>query len=164
MTDISNKPTLYVAIGPSGSGKSTVYNKLKAKNPNLGLYSWDALRHEFYDEADYARAWELSARDPNFKHKVEHRFQQLLDSKSDIYVDNTNLTPKRRKPLINKAKELGYRVIAITFDVNLKTLIARQTTRGDKNVPADAVTQQFNSLRMPTSVEGFDKVISSENI
>ena len=155
---------LYMAVGPSGSGKSTVFNKLKKKNPTLELYSWDALRHEFYDADDYSRAFELSCRDKGFKKKIDDRFNELLVKYNDIYVDNTNLTPKRRKPLIDAAKQHGYKVIAITFDVSLKTLLERQQTRGDKCVPNNVVVDQFNNYRSPTFSEGFDRIITSDDI
>lgn len=159
------QPILYVAIGPSGSGKSTVFKKLKEKNPDLELFSWDDLRLKWYDDGsgDYAKAWEKACHDRQFQKKADAVFQDLLKEGKSIYVDNTNLTVKRRKPMIEAAKTLGYQTVGITFDVDLKTLIARQTTRGDKYVNEGAVTQQFNSLQPPVWKE-FDKTYESTRI
>lgn len=156
---------LYVAIGPSGSGKSTVFNKLKEKNPDLALFSWDALRLEWYDDGsgDYSKAWEKSCKDRKFQEKASAVLAQLIVEGKSIYIDNTNLTVKRRRPYIEAAKACGYTTIGITFDVDLKTLIARQTTRGDKYVNEGAVKQQFNSLQSPVWKE-FDKVYESTRI
>jgi gluconate kinase len=41
----------------------------------------------------------------------------------------------------------------------LNTLIARQKTRGDKNVPEEAVRQQFRALQPPATGE-FDEVVT----
>lgn len=157
------QPILYVAVGPSGSGKSTAFRKLKEKNPNINHFSWDDLRHEWYDANDYARAWEMSCADKEFKNKAQAVFESLIVQNQDLYIDNTNLTVKRRRPYINRARALGYKVVAITFDVDLKTAISRQSTRGDKYVSEGAVRKQFESLQPPTIGE-FDKVIDSATI
>lgn len=157
------QPVLYMAVGPSGSGKSTVFKKLQSKNLNIAHYSWDALRHAWYDEEDYARAFELACADRTFQSNAMKVFEGLLETKRDIYVDNTNLTRKRRKQFLKKAVALGYKTVAITFDVDLKTAISRQSTRGDKYVSEGVVEKQFASLQPPTIGE-FDKVIDSATI
>lgn len=159
------QPILYVAIGPSGSGKSTVLQKLRRKNPNIAHFSWDALRLEWYDSTDYSKAFELSCLDKTFKLKADAYFQKLIHERPprDVYIDNTNLTMKRRRPFIETAKRLGYKTVAITFNIDLKTLISRQTTRPDKYVPEDAVIKQYNNLQPPGWQE-FDEVIESESI
>lgn len=158
----STQPTLYIAIGPSGSGKSTLFAAMKERIPELVHFSWDALRLEWYGD-DYAIAWEKSCKDRSFKKKADAIFNDMLAEGKSIFVDNTNLTIKRRKPMIEAAKQLGYETVGITFDVDLKTLIARQSTRGDKYVNAGAVTQQFNSLQPPQWKE-FDRVYESSRI
>lgn len=158
----TQQPILYIAIGVSGAGKSTTFKKLKEKDPELNHFSWDALRLQWYGD-DYAKAWERSCQDRSFKKKADKVFESLLAEGRSIYVDNTNLTVKRRKPMIEAAKKLGYQVVAIMFDIDLKTAIARQTTRGDKYVNAGAVKQQFESLQPPAWQE-FDKVYESSRI
>ncbi len=157
------QPILYIAIGVSGAGKSTTFGKLKEKDENLNYFSWDALRHEWYDKDDYKKAWEMSCKDRNFKRKADAVFNSLLAEGKSLYVDNTNLTVKRRKPMIEAAKKLGYKTVAITFDIDLNTAIARQSTRGDKYVNEGAVTQQFNSLQPPAWQE-FDIEYESSRI
>lgn len=155
------RPRLIMAIGPSGSGKSTLFRKLKAENPNLEVFSLDLLRHEFYDPKDYARAWKMSVEDKTFLQRANQRFLELLKQRKDLFVDNTNLTPKSRKFYLEQAKNMGFKTIAYVFNVDLDTLIARQTTRGDKNVPAEAVRQQFSVMKRPVENE-FDEVYEVE--
>lgn len=152
------RPQLIMPIGPSGSGKTTLFQKLKAKNPNLEIFSLDLLRHEFYDPDDYARAWKMSVEDKTFLQRANERFLELLKRRKDLYIDNTNLTPRSRRFYLEQAKKMGYKTIAYVFDVDLDTLIARQTTRSDKNVPAEAVKQQFSVMKRPEENE-FDEII-----
>lgn len=158
-----NNPVLYIAIGVSGSGKSTTYKKLKNSNPNLNYFSWDQLRLDWYDSNDYSNAWKLANEDKSFGLKADFQFRMLLKKKQDLFIDNTNLTPKRRKSFIDPARKSGYKIVAIVFDVPLKTLISRQTTRGDKSVPAEAVTRQYNSMVFPMISE-VDEVLNANEI
>jgi predicted kinase len=148
-----NRPTLHVPSAPSGAGKTTLLRRLQARNPDLQVFSLDMLRHEWYDPNDYEKAWKAASEDKEFANKANQRYIEMIKSGKDVYVDNTNLTPKRRKFYIEAARRLGYKVIGYTFDVDLDTLIARQSTRKDKTVPADAVRQQYMSLRAPTKDE-----------
>lgn len=159
LIEIAGPPVLYVPMGPSGIGKSTMLRKLQQKNPDLQVFSLDVLRHKFYDPDDYAKAWQMSTEDREFKNKANAEFMNALSQGQDLYVDNTNLTPKSRRWYIDQARQRGYKIVGITFpNVDLDTLIARQQTRGDKNVPAAAVRQQFMSLKAPEKGE-FDDVI-----
>lgn len=155
-------PTLVVPIGPSGAGKSTLYKALKEAHPTLDTFSLDALRHEWYDPVDYARAFQLSTEDRGFQTKANARFQTMIEKKQHLFIDNTNLTPKRRKFYLDLAHKYGYNTIALILNTPLETLIERQTTRGDKNVPEAAVRQQYSSMVLPGKGE-FDRVVMVHN-
>lgn len=161
---INLQPILWLACGPSGSGKSTCFNILKKNHPNINYFSWDDLRLKWYNPNNYSNAWELSCKDKEFKLKLDEQFHKLLNERKDLFIDNTNLTKKRRRPYIENAQRLGYTVIGITFDVSLDTLIARQSTREDKYIPDKAVIKQFECYQYPSIMEGFDEIIDSENL
>lgn len=158
------QPTLYVAIGPSGAGKSTYFRKLLQQDPNLQYYSWDALRHEFYDPDNYHNAWQMSTQDPTFRKRVDDRFRDVMSTGNSVYVDNTNVSPKARRPYLQAAKKLGYRTVGIVFRTPLETVLARQKTRTDKSVPDDAVRQQWMAVNKLNQIEPteFDSVIEVE--
>ena len=157
-----NRPTLHVPVAPSGAGKTTLLRHLQAKKPDIQVFSLDLLRHEWYDPNNYAAAWQASTEDKEFANKANQRFMEMVSTKKDVFVDNTNLTPKRRRFYLDQARRHGYKTVAYLLPANLDTLIARQTTRKDKNVPADAVRQQYASLQTPTSGE-FDEVITVDD-
>jgi predicted kinase len=152
-----NDKTVYVLIGCSGSGKSTF---VKNNNVNNGVvYSWDDLRHRWYDRTNYANAYKMSTEDKDFVGKAQREYVQLLKTGiNTIYVDNTNLTKKRRRFFIDEGRRHGYYVVAVLFITDRQTVINRQKTRGDKCVPEDAVIRQYNSLQLPSFGE-FDDII-----
>jgi len=160
MEDLTSDKTLFVPTAPSGAGKSTLFRKLKETRPNMRAFSLDTLRHEFYDANDYRKAWEASVADKEFRNKANARFLEMIaENTGDIYVDNTNLTPRSRKFYLEVAKKHGYKTVAISIPVELDVLIARQSTRKDKYVPEHAVRQQFNSL-IDARDEEFDEVFN----
>lgn len=148
---IHEQKTLIMPIGPSGCGKSTHLKKMLKQYPSLHHYSWDLLRLEWYD-SDYSKAYQMSVDDPSFNAKYMKEFKtQVLAGKS-IYIDNTNLSRKRRRPFIDDARKHGYNVIGYVFPIALETLFKRQKARGaqgDKEVPAQAVRQHYTSLQCP---------------
>lgn len=158
LNEIFNQPTLFMPIGPSGAGKSTLFRKLKSENPALRSFSLDDLRHEWYDKDDYNKAWQAAANDKEFGQKANNRFIEMIKRKQDLFIDNTNLSPKRRKFYLDFARRNGYKTIGYVLDVPVETLIARQSTRTDKSVPEDAVRRQHQSMVRPRDGE-FDEVI-----
>lgn len=156
--DIEEKPMFYMPIAPSGAGKSTFLNKLKQQEPELVVFSLDALRHEFYDATDYQKAYEGSVNDKSFESRANARFHQLIKLGKPMYIDNTNLSAKRRRFYVDTARKYNFSPIAVLMPCPLKTLLERQQTRGDKCVPDSAVKQQYKSLQHPLKGE-FDGVV-----
>lgn len=158
LNEIFAQPTLIMPIGPSGAGKSTLFRRLKSENPSLRSFSLDDLRHEWYDPTDYAKAWKASTEDRQFEQKANQRFIEMIKQKQDIYIDNTNLSPKRRRFYLDLARKNGYKTVGYILDVDVDTLVARQSTRTDKSVPAEAVRRQHQSM-VPPQANEFDEVI-----
>ena len=148
---------LIVPIGPSGSGKSTLFNTLQDKYPDLKSFSWDTLRHEWYDPKDYSRAWQLASKDKTFYDKALNQFRQMVRNGDNIYVDNINISPKSRRQFVEVAKSADYRTVAYVLEFDMDTLLERQRQRADKFVPVDAVQRQAASVIRPISGE-FDEV------
>lgn len=158
LMEIVDQKVLHMPIGPSGAGKSTLFRELKQQDPSLQPFSLDLLRHEFYDPNDYSRAWKMSTEDKQFSNRANQRFVEMVKSGQNLFVDNTNLTPKRRKFYLQQAKKHGYKTVAHVFsNVDLDTLIQRQETRSDKTVPEEAVRRQFQAMKEPYEGE-FDEV------
>jgi predicted kinase len=151
------KHTLYIAIGASGTGKSTLLKNLRVDNPDIESFSFDDLRHEWYDKNDYGNAFKLSTADKEFNKKAHAEFKKMIKAGGDIFVDNTNLTKERRKFYLDLAKKYNYHTIGFNMPIDVETIVARQKTRGDKNVKESAVRDQFARLQ-PGTADEFDEL------
>lgn len=162
-------PTVFMPIAPSGAGKSTFLKHLKeskGEDFKIDVFSLDLLRHEFYHATDYKLAYEGSVNDKSFEARANARFHAMIkkaaENGTNLYIDNTNLSAKRRKWYLTIAKKHSFNTTAVVMPVALDTLLARQKTRGDKVVPEAAVRQQYKSLQSPNLGE-FDSIIVSEH-
>ena len=61
------------------------------------------------------------------------RIQDLIRSKKDFILDDTNLRKKYRTPLINTLESAGYYVVGVVFETPLSVCIRR---RSDQISPA----------------------------
>lgn len=146
--EVRAEKTLILPIGPSGCGKSTLFKRMKKANSELIHYSWDTLRLEWYDP-DYSKAYKMSVDDPHFNARYMKVFKEHILTGKSIFVDNTNLSRKRRRPWITDARKHGYNVVAFIMPHTIDTVLKRQKSRDDKDVPADAVRQHYMTLQCP---------------
>jgi predicted kinase len=152
------KPVLYVPIATSGSGKTTLYNTQFSHCANFSL---DRMRLKLYGEP-YVDAFDKSTKDKHFKSICNERYRDMLRSKVDIYLDNTNTSRKNRRWYLDEARRYGYHLQACLLPVALQTVIDRQETRGDKCVPVAAVQKQYCGLILPQYGE-FDNIVVYAN-
>lgn len=155
--------TMYLLIGPSGSGKSTF-----TEQQLWTCYSWDTFRVDWYvdeEEQDtlspkemYKVGFERSCEDKDFNGKCMRELAYMLKHDSRIAIDNTNLSPKRRRPFVQSARQKGFRVVGVVFMNTLDTVLDRQASRDDKEVPSSVVRQQYMSLVYPSYGE-VDEII-----
>lgn len=154
------RPMLYVPIGASGSGKSTFLRTLPVET---NVFSLDLMRLERYGEP-YDEAFRLSTEDKHFRSACNDRYREILRMNGDVYLDNTNTSRKNRRFYITEARNRGYHIRAILLPIALQTVIDRQKTRGDKDVPEEAVRRQYMGLSLPQLGEFDSIVISAHNL
>lgn len=152
----NDSPKLHIPIAPSGAGKSTLYEDFFEKKEML-IHSMDLLRAELYG-SDPAKAFKESINDSEFKSKVQADFIEKIKSGKDVYIDNTNLSRKRRRFYVEHANRHGYEAVAYLLPITLEELSERQKNRGDKQVPFDAVMRQYMALSYPVLGQEFDAV------
>jgi len=105
-----------------------------------------------------------------FDDAQEQRFQDLVFSnlrsmlKARLiarrplnYVDATNLTPHERHSWIKLAKDYGYDVQAVFFDVPVEVCLERNRRR-ERMVDEEIMRRMAAKLKPPTFEEGFSKV------
>ena len=141
------KGIVVLAIGLPGSGKSTWF-----KRHNVVPLSSDMVRTLLFDDVREARFQDLVF--SNLRSMLKAR---LIAKRPMNYVDATNLTPQERQHWIKLAKDYGYEVHAVFFDVPLEVCIERHGRR-DRVVPEDVMRRMAAKLKAPNFNEGFAKI------
>jgi len=141
------KGTVVLAIGLPGSGKSSWF-----KRHNITPLSSDLLRALLFDDPTEQRYQDLIF--SNLRSMLKAR---LIARRPMNYVDATNLTPHERQSWIKLAKDFGYEVQAVFFDVPAEVCLERNQRR-DRVVPEEIMRRMAAKLRPPTFEEGFAKI------
>jgi predicted kinase len=141
------KGTVILAVGLPGSGKSSWF-----KRHNINPLSSDLVRALLFDDPNEQRFQELVF--SNLRSMLRAR---LIAGRPLNYVDATNLTPHDRHSWIKLAKDLGYEVQAVYFDVPLEVCLARNQRR-QRVVSEDVMRRMADKLKPPAFEEGFSKI------
>lgn len=141
------KGAVILAIGLPGSGKSSWF-----KRNNITPLSSDMLRTLLFDDAQEQRFQDLVF--SNLRSMLKAR---LIARRPLNYVDATNLTPHERHSWIKLAKDYGYEVQAVFFDVPVEVCMERNRRR-ERVVDEDVMRRMAAKLKAPTFEEGFSKV------
>jgi predicted kinase len=141
------KGVVILAIGLPGSGKSSWFKRHK-----ITPLSSDLLRGLLFDDPQEQRFQDLVF--SNLRSMLKAR---LIARRPTNYVDATNLTPHERHSWIKLAKDFGYDVHAVFFDVPLDVCLERNQRR-HRIVGEDVMRRMAGKLRPPTFEEGFSKI------
>jgi predicted kinase len=136
-----------LAIGLPGSGKSSWF-----KRHNITPLSSDMLRALLFDDPTEQRFQDLIF--SNLRSMLKAR---LIARRPMNYVDATNLSPHERNGWIKLAKDYGYEVQAVFFDVPVEVCLERNRRR-ERKVPEDAMRRMAGKLKQPAFEEGFSKI------
>ena len=136
-----------LAIGLPGSGKSSWF-----KRHDITPLSSDLLRSLLFDDPTEQRFQDLVF--SNLRSMLKAR---LIARRPMNYVDATNLTSHDRHGWIKLAKDYGYDVQAVFFDVPVEVCLERNQKR-DRVVPEDVMRRMAGKLKPPTFEEGFSKI------
>ena len=142
---------LYLVCGISGAGKSTF---LKNQVHGGVVVSRDQIRFSI-----------VKSNEEYFSHEKEvyEEFwgqitQNLMEGK-DVFADQTSLTPKSRKYLIDNVK--GYEhIYAIWIDEDLDTCLERNENRKGTRayVPQKVIIRMSSQFVRPSLSEGFHRI------
>jgi predicted kinase len=150
---------VYMLIGAPGTGKSTA-------RENIGgdiTICMDDLRLEWYS-SDYDEAFVKQKADKKFNAKVDKVYVDALNNHNHVVLDNTNTSTKARKRWLAPARARDFKLIAIVFPVDLDTILARQKTRTDKQIPNDVVVNMYNRLSLPMYGDFDEIIVDSGNL
>jgi predicted kinase len=136
-----------LAIGLPGSGKSSWF-----KRHSIAPLSTDLLRGLLFDDPQEQRFQDLVF--SNLRSMLKAR---LIARRPMNYVDATNLSPHERHGWVKLAKDYGYEVHGVFFDVPVEVCMERNQRR-QRKVPEDVMRRMSAKLRPPTFEEGFSKI------
>ncbi len=143
----ATKGVVVLAIGLPGSGKSSWF-----KRHNIRALSSDLLRDLLFDDPTEQRYQDLVF--SNLRSMLKAR---MIARRPLNYVDATNLSPHDRHAWIKLARDYGYDVHAVFFDVPLEICMERNQRR-HRVVPEDVMRRMAAKFRAPTFEEGFSKI------
>lgn len=145
---------LYLMCGVPGAGKSTfLKNKIK-ENTSFTIISRDAIRFSIVKpEENY------------FSHEDEvlkifwKQINEALAAGKNVFVDQTSLTPRARKWLLQHVKGYTYANL-IWIDETLETCLKRnELRRGTRAyVPENVIRRMFSQFIEPSLDEGFNYI------
>ncbi len=141
------KGIVVLAIGLPGSGKSSWFKRNK-----IAPLSSDLLRGLLFDDPTEQRFQDLVF--SNLRSMLKAR---LIARRPLNYVDATNLTSHDRRGWIKLAKDYGYEVHAVFFDVPLEVCLDRNKRR-ERVVSEDVMRRMAAKQKPPTFEEGFGKI------
>lgn len=140
-------PMLIVMVGVPGSGKSSVAKQLAEINKDIVIVSSDAIREEFYGDAN-----DQSHNDKVFR-IVNKRVKEGLLEGRKVVVDSTNISKKRRKALL---RDLKYpKSMAIVMAVP-EYICKKRDEERDRHVGPDVINRMIKNWCPPHYSEGFD--------
>ena len=160
------KKTCHVMVGLPATGKSTLVRTLLHTNMNAFVYSTDdfiegraALLGKTYNEV-FRDTIDEATREMN------ERLRLAISDEKDVIWDQTNLTKKKRKSIIDQMKREGYFIKCHCIVKPEATHIADQVTwknrldsRPQKKIPAHVLMNMIEGYQEPTLEEGFDVLI-----
>ena len=158
---MKNNKLLIVLIGLPASGKSTWReNFLSKSDEEFVIVSSD-------DEIERLCAEEGITYTEGFDKFVgkatgiiKQKFREAVNKGSNVIWDQTNLTVKKRRGILQKVPE-GYRCEAVAFELTvaeLESRLAKREAETGKHIPHHVMKNMAKSYIPPTKEEGFDKV------
>lgn len=167
---------VWVLVGPTSSGKSTIRNRLMATMVNTQVYSYDDMRYERYDDDISQQMNEKDRYDyihrryredeTLFKAEGLKRFQQMLDNKVSIIIDNMNISSKSRRRYVTLANQKGYKVVYVLLPCSVEQVLSRNRSRGDRGMSDQYITDKiyYNAVYPSMNKYGNTVIISDGNL
>lgn len=151
-------PYILMLVGPPLVGKSSFIKKYCS---DIDVISRDEILMEVSESRNYSEAWKKVD-----QKKVDRLLIQRLNEsnkeKRNVIIDMTNLTVKSRVSKLNLFSK-DYFKVAFIFPVLSNEEFERRNEERkineNKFIPIFVIKNMINSYEVPTSKEGFDKIV-----
>ncbi len=145
---------LIILIGLPGSGKSTLARKIVTRYLQCRLISTDAIRGQLFGnegiQGPWLQVWQ----------EVQQQFHQAVSQTSLVIYDATNTQRRRRREVIDLARETGFSYITgLWLDKSLELCLERNKQR-QRQVPEEVIMKMYRQLTdaPPSCEEGLDRL------
>ena len=145
-------------IGPTLSGKSTY---IRNNYPNVQVISRDEIVMEVFGSRDYNLAFKEVVQ-KEVDSVLAKRLKDTTDLKTNVIIDMTNMTVKRRMATLRNFDK-DFSRIAVVFPIlsdeeYSKRNIGRNA-KENKWIPPFVIKSMIDSYQEPTLDEGYDRII-----
>jgi predicted kinase len=156
----NNQPWVVLLIGPPLSGKTTFINN-QLGDFDFEIISRDKIVVDVFGQDDYNSAFG-SVDQKEVDRILKKQFEDLSKSLSNVVVDMTNMTRKRRISSLSYFKD--HYKIGIIFPIldqsEYEVRNKKRTGEERKTIPIGVVKNMISSYQTISKIEGFDKVFS----
>lgn len=149
----------YILIGVPGSGKST-WVKQNHNQENTVILSTDNFIQDYADLSGktYSEVFPDKIKWAQIEMKKDLKY--AIENNLDVIHDQTNLTRKSRRMVMQDLIKAKYDITAVIFPIPLD-LDVRLKSRPGKNIPDHVIQMMIKNFKdrdnYPTYEEGFDR-------
>lgn len=162
--DLKEQPEILVLIGVPGSGKSTWSAKHKAASgKDYDVVSSDAVLDRIASEKGLKYSDVFEDYIGLATSESKRKFDEAVTAGRNIIFDQTNVSKKKRKGILQKVPK-HYRRVAVVFNTEDKEVERRLKARAEatgKHIPAFVMKDMYSRWEAPTRDEGFDLIIKA---
>ena len=154
-------PELIMMVGIPASGKSTFVNQYES-TPGYAIVGTDRILERIATEQDisYNQALELYYKQAN--KEMNSAVNEAIDAGLSVIWDQTNLSKKSRSFKINRFPSSYQKLAVVVRCNNAEEHLRRLNSRPGKTIPQSVMDNMIANFEMPTTTEGFDRVIVIE--
>jgi predicted kinase len=153
------EPFVIILVGPPLSGKSTW---VRQNFPDTNVISRDEIVMEVYGSRNYTEAFQ-KVNQKEVDRVLDSRLKEANLSKSNVIVDMTHMTSKRRRQNLNYFSDDFYKLAVIFPILSDDEYVRRNTKRieeENKDLPMGVIKSMISSYQTIKDDEGFNRVIS----
>ncbi|KAK2831718.1 hypothetical protein Q7C36_016804 [Tachysurus vachellii] len=144
----NDDPVLILMRGVPGSGKSTLARQISSRGPHGLILSTDDY---FYQKDGYHFDPTLLGDAHDWNH--DRAKQAMLEMRTPIIIDNTNIRAWEMKPYVTAALEMRYRVDFVEPDTSWKCDPVELEKRNHHGVSRETIAKMLDRFELPISVD-----------